>query len=179
MPWSRNRLPVVVTALAASMAGVLAMLPHARSAADDASALFGVTLPAGYRNWTLISVAHEKGNLNDLRAILGNDIAAKAFRDGTRPFPDGAILARLAWQYVASAEDNAVFGQPQSFVAGPPTNVQLSVKDAKRYATTEGWGFGQFEGGKPNHSEALLGTCAPCHARAKASDDFVFTHYAP
>ena len=75
-----------------------------------------------------------------------------------------------------SAEDNAIFGQAQSFVAGLPISVQLSVKDSKRYADTGGWGFGQFEDGKPNRDEALLNACAPCHARAK--DDFVFTHYA-
>ncbi|MBV9655506.1 MAG: cytochrome P460 family protein [Acetobacteraceae bacterium] len=127
----------------------------------------------------MVSVAHEKGSLNDLRAMLANDIAMKAFRDGTRPFPDGAIIARLAWKYVPSAEDNAIFGKVQSFVAGPPTNVQFSVKDSQKYAATSGWGFGQFEDGKPNRDEALLGTCAPCHARLPKAEDFVFTHYAP
>ena len=160
--------------------GVGALIPVAAGGTDDeASAVFGVKIPAGYRDWPVISVAHEAGNLNDLRAVLGNDIAIKAYRDGTRPFPDGAIIARLAWKYVPSDEDNAVFGQVQSFVAGPATNVQFSVKDSKRYADTGGWGFGQFEEGKPNRSEALLNTCFPCHAQAKTSDDFVFTHYAP
>ena len=76
----------------------------------------------GYRDWRLISVAHEEGNLNDLRAILGNDVAIKAYREGKLPFPDGTIIARLAWSYVPSEENNKVFGRPQSFVAGPPTN---------------------------------------------------------
>lgn len=44
-------------------------------------------------------MAHEKGNLNDLRAILGNDVAIKASRAGTLPYPDGIIIARLAWSY--------------------------------------------------------------------------------
>ncbi len=167
---------------------VTALLPVAAGGADDeASAIFGVKLPAGYRDWQVISVAHETGNLNDIRAILGNDVAMKAFRNGTtHPFPDGAIIARLAWKYVPSVEDNAVFGRVQgpdagilSFVAGSPTNVQFSVKDSKKYADTGtgGWGFGQFEDGKPNRDEALLKACAPCHAHAK--NDFVFTRYAP
>ena len=37
-------------------------------------------IPPGYRDWKLISVAHEEGKLNDIRAILGNDIAVKAYR---------------------------------------------------------------------------------------------------
>lgn len=147
------------------------------SADDDASPIFGIRLPVGYREWQMISVAHEAGSLNDLRAVLGNDIAVKAYRDGTRPFPDGAIIARLAWRYVPSEENNAIFGQAQSFVPGESTNVQFSVKDATRYAETGGWGYGQFEDGKPNHSAALMETCYPCHARAPKADDFLFTHY--
>ena len=65
-------------------------------------------------------MAHEAGDLNDFRAILGNDIAIKAYREGRLPFPDGAIIARLAWSYLPSEENNKVFGRAQSFVAGPP-----------------------------------------------------------
>jgi hypothetical protein len=45
-------------------------------------------------------VAHEAGNNNDLRAILGNDVAIKAYREKMLPFPDGTIIVRLAWSYV-------------------------------------------------------------------------------
>ena len=44
-------------------------------------------------------MAHEEGSLNDIRAILGNDIAIKAYREGKLPFPDGTIIARIAWSY--------------------------------------------------------------------------------
>jgi hypothetical protein len=106
----------------------------------------------------LISVAHEEGNLNDLRAVLGNDVAIKAYREGKLPFPEGTIIARLAWRYVPSEENNKVFGRPQSFVAGPPTDVQFMVKDSRKYDSTGGWGFAQFNDGKPaagivTHSE--------------------------
>jgi hypothetical protein len=144
---------------------------------DDSSPIFGVKIPPGYRDWMLISVAHEAGDLNDLRAILGNDVAIKAYREGKLPFPDGAIIARLAWDYVTSDENNKIFGRAQSFVAGRPTNVQFMVKDSKKYATTSGWGFAQFQDGKPA-GEALLKTCFPCHEPVKARD-FVFTRYAP
>ena len=168
---------VRIIAVAASVAVYAATSLAAGGAQDGASAVFGVELPAGYRDWPVISVAHETGSLNDLRVIVGNEIAMRAVRDGTGAFPDGAVIARLAWKYVPSEEDNAAFGQVQSFVAGPPTNVQVSVKDSVRYAASGGWGFGQFEGGRPNRDAALLGTCAPCHAGARR--DFVFTHYAP
>jgi hypothetical protein len=81
------------------LAGGLFCLSLAPARADGAAAaVFDVKLPAGYRDWKLISVAHEAGALDDLRALLGNDIAIKAYREGTLPFPDGAIIARLAWK---------------------------------------------------------------------------------
>ncbi|MGA2345103.1 MAG: cytochrome P460 family protein [Candidatus Sulfotelmatobacter sp.] len=144
---------------------------------EQAAPIFGITIPPGYRDWKLISVAHEEGDLNDLRALLGNDIAVEAYRDGKLPFPDGTIIARLAWSYVPSEENNKVFGRAQSFVAGSATNVQFMVKDSKKYAATGGWGFAQFKDGKPA-DEALLKTCFPCHEPVKTRD-FVFTHYAP
>jgi hypothetical protein len=162
----------------AAYAGALA--PFAAGGSDDeASPIFGVRIPAGYRDWQMISVAHEAGSLNDFRAILGNDIAIKPYKDGTRPFPDGAIIGRLAWKYVPSDDNNAIFGQAQPFVPGPATNTQFSVKDSKKYADTGGWGYGQFEDGKANRSEALMQTCFACHARGNKADDFVFTHYTP
>jgi hypothetical protein len=143
----------------------------------EADPVFGIKIPPGYRDWKLISVAHEAGNLNDFRAVLGNDTAIKAYRENKLPFPDGAIIVRLAWSYVSSEENNKVFGRSQSFVAGDPINIQFMVKDSKKYATTGGWGFAQFKDGKPA-DEALLKTCFSCHEPGKARD-FVFTHYAP
>jgi hypothetical protein len=157
---------------------VAANASDARVASEEAP-VHGVRLPAGYRDWKLISVAHEAGQNNDIRAILGNDIAVKAFREGTRPFPDGAIIARLAWEYQSSARNDAVFPAPQSFIAGPPTNVQISVKDSLRYRASGGWGFGQFEDGKPNRDPVLVRKCYACHAKLEPADDFVFTHYSP
>jgi hypothetical protein len=144
---------------------------------SQANPVFDVKIPAGYRDWKLISVAHEAGNNNDLRAVLGNDIAIKAYREAKLPFPDGAIIGRLAWVYTPSEENNKVFGREQSFVAGAPINIQFMVKDSKKYAATGGWGFAQFNDGKPI-DDALLKPCFACHIPAKARD-FVFTRYSP
>jgi hypothetical protein len=173
MKWIASFLVAV-----AALAGLVAKsAPTAGQADGQAAPIFGITIPPGYRDWKLISVAHEEGNLNDLRALLGNDVAVEAYREGKLPFPDGAIIARLAWSYVPSEENNKVFGRAQSFVAGAATNVQFMVKDSKKYAATGGWGFAQFKDGKPV-DEALLKTCFPCHEPVKARD-FVFTRYAP
>ena len=172
-----KRIAFLLVAVIA-LAGMAEYMAHASGHADDEAApIFGIKIPPGYRDWKLISVAHEAGNNNDLRAILGNDVAIKTYRDGKLPFPDGTIIARLAWRYDSSAENNKVFGRDQSFVAGPPINVQFMVKDSKKYASTGGWGFAQFKDGKPADA-ALLKTCFPCHEAVKTRD-FVFTQYAP
>ena len=155
-------------------------------AASNASPIYGITIPAGYRDWRLISVNHlagAGGNLKQVRAQLGNDIAIKAFREGKLPFPDGAIIAALHWNEVSSDENNKVLatGFPgvglQSSIAGSAENVQFMVKDSKKYAATGGWGFADFKNSKPGN-EDLHNTCFPCHQPAK-DRDYVFTHYAP
>ena len=124
--------------------------PSVALAGAEDTPIFVTEIPAGYREWRFISVAHEEGNLNSFASVLGNDIAIKAYREGKLPFPDGAIIAALHYQFVPSAENNRVFGRDQSFIAGAPTNVQFMVKDSKKYAATGGWGFGHFNSdGKP------------------------------
>ena len=162
----------------AVLSGVPGYMAQAGGGADgDTAPIFGVKMPKGYRDWKLISVAHEEGNNNDLRAVLGNEMTVKAYREGKLPFPDGAIIARLAWNYVPSEENNKAFGRAQSFVAGAPINVQFMIKDSKKYGATGGWGFAQFKDGKPADGSALTG-CFACHQPAKAQD-LVFTHYSP
>jgi Cytochrome P460 len=158
----------------------------------QAAPIYGIEIPPGYREWTLISVASVGAPVSDLRAKLGNDAAIRAYRAGTLPFPDGTIIARLAWKQTTSEENNRALGPvaekqlgpegaqkllSQSFVAGPAINVQFMVKDSKKYASTGGWGFAQFDDGKPA-GEAVHKTCFGCHVPAK-DGDFVFTRYAP
>jgi hypothetical protein len=169
----------LLVAVTAVVCVVAATPPKSQPADEAAAAISAGKLPPGYRDWRLISVAREEGSLDDIRAVLGNDVAIKAYREETRPFADGTIIARTAWAYLPSEENNKVFGKAQSFVAGPPKNgVQFMVKDSKKYASTGGWGYSQFDDGKPVTDGAMLQSCFDCH-KAFKDHDFVFTHYAP
>lgn len=162
----------------AALAGVAAYLMEPGEADEKSAPIYLTKMPSGYHDWSLVSVAHEEGNLHSLGAVLGNDVAIKAYREGKLPFPDGTKIVALHYRAVPSEENNRIFGREQSVVPGSPTNVQFEVKDSKKYAATGGWGFGSFNAadGKPGDA-AQMKTCAPCHA--KASRDFVFTRYAP
>jgi hypothetical protein len=163
----------------AMVAGIVAYIPPASGQTHGETApIFVTKIPPGYRDFRLISVAHEEGNLNSLGAVLGNDVAIKAYREGTLPYPNGTIIVALHYRHAPSEENDRIFGRAQSFVPGPPTNIQFMVKDSQKYAATGGWGFGHFStDGKPG-AEALMRTCFPCHAQEKARD-LVFTQYAP
>ena len=179
-----KKIVSVSAALAALAGGIAYIAPASGEADSEASPIYGVRIPAGYRDWRLISVNHlAGGSVKQVRAQLGNDVAIKAFRAGKLPFPDGTIIAALHWNEASSDENNKVLsiGFPgadlQSSVAGPAVNVQFMVKDSKKYAATGGWGFADFTNGKPG-SETLHNTCFPCHQPAK-DRDYIFTRYAP
>ncbi|MGA2998965.1 cytochrome P460 family protein [Bradyrhizobium sp.] len=142
------------------------------SAVDNVSPIFGVTIPQGYRQWEMIAPAEEAAPLNELRVVLGNETAITAYRNGALPFPDGAVLVKLAWKRVQSSEF-----EPAS-VPGSATTVQVMVKDSRKYPSTGGWGFGRFVNGKPA-DEAQHETCFACHEAGVKNHDFVFTRLAP
>lgn len=165
-----NRPVRTVLFLVAAAGGLLAAYPPVE-AADNAAAPTGVTIPKGYRNWQVVAPS-QRDDKDEIRVILGNDIAMKAYRAKTLPFPDGAILAKLAWKRAKSAEfDN-------TFVPGEPQRIEFMVRNSKKYASTGGWGFGRFVNGKPA-DEKQHGTCWPCHEANVKGNDWVFTRYAP
>jgi hypothetical protein len=178
---------VWLAAAAATVGGLAAYMVPATGQADrEAAPIYGVTIPAGYRDWHVISVRRltgDGGKLKQLRAQLGNDIAITAFRERKLPFPDGAMIAALHWAEVSADADNKVLatGFPdaglRSSFAGSALNAQFMVKDSKKYAASGGWGYADFTKGKPG-DEALHKTCFPCHQPAK-DRDYVFTRYAP
>ncbi|WP_460122425.1 cytochrome P460 family protein [Pseudomonas sp. S2_C03] len=137
----------------------------------DASPIYGVKLPDGYRQWQFIAPALEAPPLDELRVVVGNEKAIKAYQASTLPFPDGTVLVKLAWKRVQSPEF-----EPAA-IPGAATTVQVMVKDSKKYASTGGWGFGRFINGKPA-DEAQHQTCFACHQARVQNHDYVFTRYA-
>jgi hypothetical protein len=181
---------LAVAATVTTLAGAAAFIGSASGQSNgDAAPIYGIKIPDGFRDWRLIAVKQLTGkqltggggDLKQLRAQLGNDIAINAFRDGTLPY--GTIIAALHWNEESSDFDNQALaaGFPsaglKSSFAGAALNAQFMVKDSKKYAASGGWGFADFTNGKPGN-EALHANCFPCHLPAK-DRDYVFTHYAP
>ena len=161
----------VLAVIATSCALAIALIARAGDVGKPASPIYGVAIPDGYRQWPLIAPAQEAPPLDELRAVLGNAVAIKAYREGTLPFPDGTVFAKLAWKHVPSPEF-----EPAS-IPGVATTVQFMVKDSQKYAATGGWGFGRFVDGKPA-DETQHRTCYACHQARVKNHDLVFTRYA-
>jgi hypothetical protein len=130
----------------------------------------GVAFLPEYKNWKVISSTDRFDN-KTMREILGNDIAIKAIAENhINPWPDGTAFAKVAWwQAVPDAEGVVKTG---AFL-----QVELMIKDATKYASTEGWGFGRWRGTelKPYGKDAeFQNECTGCHA-PMAKNDHVYT----
>lgn len=132
----------------------------------------GITLPDGYKDWRLLSV-HQRTDNNTIRAVLGNDVAIKAARDGkTNPWPEGAVLGKMVWKSVKHDKWETAL-EPGAFV-----HAEFMIKNSAKYAATGGWGFARWMGQdqKPYGKDAdFVQECFGCHTPVKAND-WVFTH---
>lgn len=132
-------------------------------------ALNGVRYIPGYEDWTPVSTTLRTDN-GTIRIIYGNDIAIQAIRrHQTNPWPNGSILAKVAWDQLTTPEGN--------ITTGAFKQVEYMIKDKEKYASTEGWGWARFKTPalKPYGATALFTTeCINCHRPVK-NNDFVFT----
>jgi hypothetical protein len=85
-------VPLIITSAVTVSIVILRQKSQAQNA-QESSPIFATEIPPGYRDWKVVSVAHEAGNLNDIRAILGNDIAIKAIGRGPSRFRKVQSLA--------------------------------------------------------------------------------------
>lgn len=139
-----------------------------RPAAVPASAN-GIAYFDDYKNWKVISSTGRPDN-GTLRMIYGNDIAVKALEeDRIRPWPDGAVIVKVVWN--SQPADAAGNVMPGNF-----NNVQIMVRDSRKFAGTEGWGFAKFNGPDlvpTGKTASFATTCINCHQLA-AETGFVF-----
>jgi mono/diheme cytochrome c family protein len=138
----------------------------------------------GYESWPVISLSH---NGNKLAAILGNPVMINAFKAGIpgngKPFPDGAKMAKVHWNTAVNVAEPGAPTLPDT-----QHDVDLMVKDSKRFADSGGWGYAVFEydpasdkfrlgnltDKPPQGNDAKCGFA--CHTSVK-NKDYVFTNY--
>jgi hypothetical protein len=94
----------------------------------------------GYDEWQTVAVSH---NGDKLAVILGNPAMIEAYKAGIpgngKPFPDGAKMAKIHW----NPKKLETF--PAATVPGTQHDVDLMVKDSKRFGDSGGWGWAVFD----------------------------------
>lgn len=129
----------------------------------------GFPFDPDFENWKSISTT-DRGDNNTFRFILGNDIAIKAAQSGNiSPWPDGTRFAKIAWLQQLGT-DGLV--HPGKFV-----QVELMLKDAHRYKSTEGWGWGRWRGvdlKRYGDDARFVNECTGCHQPVRGND-YVYT----
>lgn len=165
-------------------AGSLAVIAGIALAAQDR---YTVTVPnglsfaewRGYETWQDVAVSVTESSV---KAILANPIMIKAFQEGIpgngKPFPEGSRIVKIEW----IKKKNPL--SPYSVeIPDYLKNVDLIVKDSKRFPQTNGWAYAQFtydpasDTFKPSTLSATGHECGyACHTIMKAHD-YIFTAY--
>ena len=129
----------------------------------------GVAYDPDYKNWQTISTTDAFSN-GTMRVILGNEVAIRAIKENnTRRWPNGSVLAKVQYEQLADKEGN--------IRTGKFNQVEFMVKDDKKYADTEGWGWARFKTTAlvPDDKDVMFATkCINCH-RPVQDLDLVFT----
>ena len=134
-----------------------------------------VAYPEGFRNWThvksaLIGPGHKNFASNGgFEHVYANAEGMAGYR--TRVFPEGSIVV-VDW---LEMRDDA-----GALLEGPRRQVDVMVKDSKRFAGSGGWGFQRFvKDSKTERAAAPTPTeCFTCHNSLK-KDGLVISSYRP
>lgn len=131
--------------------------------------LNGIKYIPNYKNWRAISTTDRFDN-GTMRIIYGNDIAVQAIKQKrTNPWPDGSIIAKVAWKEQIDDSGNISTGE---FL-----QVEYMIRDEYKYADTKGWGWARWRGNdlKPYGENAnFANECIRCHNPVK-NNDYMFT----
>ena len=144
-------------------------LVHAGESKNVKQSLNGINYIPDYRGWKAISTSDRFDN-GTMRIIYANDVAVKAIQDGkTKVWADGTVFAKAAWKQQTNTDGTISMGAFKQ--------VEFMIKDSKKYAATEGWGWARWLGDELvsyGKNADFPKECISCHTPVK-DNDYVFT----
>jgi Cytochrome P460 len=180
----RRLLGSAAMSVVAAGAAIAVMVVVSGGTAVSAQDKYSVQVPnglafsevRGYEDWQVVAVS-QAGDL--IEVIVANPVMIDAYRAGVpgngKPFPDGAKMTKIHWNAKKSAEAPAPTTIPDTL-----HDVDVMVRDSKRFSDTGNWGYAQFNYDSASDSFAPEGSGADCgyacHTIVTAKD-FVFTAY--
>jgi hypothetical protein len=148
-------------------------------------------LPTGYRRWVFVGAPLTPNGLNNGKAGFPEyhhvyveeknlDVYLK-----TGSFPEGTVIVKELTRVLDPTFPDGSRAEPsgRGYFNGEFNGMDVTVKDSKRFANTNGWGFFNF-GHHPlpyaeSAKEASAAECAGCHASFVAKTDMTWVQFYP
>jgi hypothetical protein len=189
-------LPILVVLLAAvatlALAGINATRPvKAAGSSADFDSQGRLKLPTGYRRWNYLGVSVTPNGLNsgdapfpEFHHVYVEERNLDAYlKSGS--FPEGTVLCKELTRVLDPTFPDGSRKEPsgRGFFDGAYNGLDVMVKDNKRFAKTNGWGFFTFGHHAPPYAEwAAEGSvleCAGCHMTYVSKTDMTYVQFYP
>jgi hypothetical protein len=148
-------------------------------------------LPTGYRRWVMVGSPLTPNGLNNGKAAFPefHEVYVEARNlDAylkTRSFPEGTVFVKELTRVLNPTFPDGSRTEPsgRGFFNGEFNGIDVTVKDSKRFAKTNGWGFFTF-GHHPlpyadSAGESSADVCAGCHIDNVANTDMTWVQFYP
>ena len=150
-----------------------------------------LVLPTGFREWVFIGGPITPNGLNNGKALFPEFhnvyVEPENFRYYQRHdnFPDGTVLVKeLVLTQAGTYPDGSVdSASGRGYFPSSLHGLDVMVKDSKRFAKTNGWGFFNFghhpEPCERTAAERPVTECAGCHIANVAKTDMTWIQFYP
>jgi cytochrome P460 len=168
---------------------------HVVAAAPQSAAVFDadgkLELPVGYRRWVFVGAPLTPNGLNNGKAgfpeyhhVYVEEKNVDAYLK-TGSFPEGTVIVKELTRVLNPTFPDGSRTEPsgRGYFNGEFNGIDLTVKDSKRFAKTNGWGFFTF-GHHPlpyekTAAEKPVTECAGCHLSYVAKTDMTWIQFYP
>jgi hypothetical protein len=189
---------VFIIVAAVGLIAAISFLPSTRPVAaqtQHSAAVFDsdgkLELPTGFRRWVFVGAPLTPNGLNNGQAgfpeyhhvyIEAKNVDAYL---KTGSFPEGTVIVKELTRVLSPTFPDGSRTEPsgRGFFNGEFNGIDLTVKDKKRFASTNGWGFFTY-GHHPlpyakTAAESPSTQCAGCHIANVAKTDLTWVQFYP
>lgn len=146
-------------------------------------------LPKNWRHWVFVGSPLTPNALNDGKANFPEyhnvyiEPGSYEIYKKTNEFPEGTIFFKELQLTLPGEEPDGSRTEPsgRGYFPGPYNGADVTVKDSKRFAASDGWGYFNFNHHEPKAPTATVKAkeeCAYCHIALAKKDD-VWTQFYP
>ena len=198
---------IVGLGLGASSLYLLVAKPVAAAQTEQPSVVFNadgtVQVPTGFRKWVFVGAPLTPEGLNDGKFNC-NAAGANCTRSNfpeyhhvyieqknvdvylkTGDFPEGTVIVKELTRVLNQTFPDGSRKEPsgRGYYNGAYNGIDMSIKDSKRFAKTNNWGFFTF-GHHPmpydkTSAERPAGECAGCHIANASNTDMTYIQFYP